>query len=102
MIGRSSRFVKMYGLRIDLQGVEATLHDHGVMAFCTDVDDRLAVAVTGHDEAEVQRIAAAAAGVPAGAVHAISVEELPMLSSGKPDYQAVRDLVSASTPASPP
>jgi hypothetical protein len=97
VIGRSSRFVKMYGLRIDLQGVETTLRDHGVMAFCTDVDDRLAVAVTGHDEAEVQRIAAAAAGVPAGAVHAISVEELPMLPSGKPDYQAVRDLVGAST-----
>ncbi len=101
VIGRSSRFVKMYGLRIDLQRVEATLHDHGVMAFCTDVDDRLAVAATGHDEAEVQRIAAAAAGVPAGAVHAVTVEELPMLPSGKPDYQAVRDLVSASKPASP-
>jgi hypothetical protein len=99
VIGRSSRFVKMYGLRIDLQGVEAALRDHGVMAFCTDVDDRLAVAVTGHDEAEVQRIAAAAAGVPAGAVHAISVEELPMLPSGKAHYQAVRDLISASTGA---
>jgi len=97
VIGRSSRFVKMYGLRIDLQRVEATLYEHGVMAFCTDVDDRLAVAVTGQDEAEVQRIAATAAGVPAGAVHAITVEELPMLSSGKPDYQAVRDLLSAST-----
>ena len=44
VIGRSSRFVKMYGLRIDLQRVEATLRDHGVTAFCTDVDDRLAVA----------------------------------------------------------
>jgi hypothetical protein len=101
VIGRSSRFVKMYGLRIDLQRVEATLYEHGVMAFCTDVDDRLAVAVTGQDEAEVQRIAATAAGVPAGAVHAITVEELPMLSSGKPDYQAVRDLVSASTTGEP-
>ncbi len=43
VIGRSSRFVKMYGLRIDLQRVEATLRDHGVTAFCTDDDDRLAV-----------------------------------------------------------
>ena len=30
VIGRSSRFVKMYGLRIDLQRVEATLREHGV------------------------------------------------------------------------
>ena len=51
VIGRSSRFVKMYGLRIDLQRVEATLRDHGVTAFCTDVDDRLAVAAAGHDAA---------------------------------------------------
>jgi ABC-type Fe3+/spermidine/putrescine transport system ATPase subunit/acyl-CoA synthetase (AMP-forming)/AMP-acid ligase II len=64
VIGRSSRFVKMYGLRIDLQRVEATLRDRGVTAFCTDVDDHLAVAATGHDEEEVQRITAAAAGVP--------------------------------------
>jgi acyl-coenzyme A synthetase/AMP-(fatty) acid ligase len=96
VIGRSSRFVKMYGLRIDLQHVEATLSDRGVTAFCTDVDDRLAVAVTDHDEAEVRRFAAAAAGVPASAVQAVTVTELPMLPSGKPDYQAVRDLAHAS------
>jgi acyl-CoA synthetase (AMP-forming)/AMP-acid ligase II len=96
VIGRRSRFVKMYGLRIDLQRVEATLRDHGLTAFCTDVDDRLAVAALGHDEGEVQRVTAAAAGVPASAVKAITVAELPMLPSGKPDYQAVRNL--ARTP----
>ena len=41
---------------------------------------------------DVQRVAADAAGVPAGAVRAVTVTELPMLSSGKPDYQAVRAL----------
>jgi acyl-CoA synthetase (AMP-forming)/AMP-acid ligase II len=96
VIGRSSRFVKMYGLRIDLQRVEATLRDHGVTAFCTDADDRLAVAATGRDEEVVQHIAAAAAGVPVGTVTAVTVAELPMLSSGKPDYPAVRDLACAS------
>jgi acyl-CoA synthetase (AMP-forming)/AMP-acid ligase II len=40
VIGRNSRFVKVYGLRIDLQHVEATMRDHGVTAFCTDADDR--------------------------------------------------------------
>ena len=96
LIGRNCRFVKMYGLRIDLHRVEADLRDHGVTAFCTDVDDRLAVAATGHDEADIQRIAATAAGIPAGTVQAVTVAELPMLPSGKPDYQAVRDLMSAS------
>ena len=96
VIGRSSRFVKMYGLRIDLQRVEAAMRDHGVTAFCTDVDDRLAVAAAGHDESEIQRVAAAAAGVPVGAVQAVKVTELPMLPSGKPDYQTVRELARES------
>ena len=96
VIGRSSRFVKMFGLRIDLQHVEAIMRDHGVTAFCTDVDDRLAVAAAGHDEGEVQCIAAAAAGVPPGAVQAVTVAELPLLPSGKPDYQTVRDIAVAS------
>jgi acyl-CoA synthetase (AMP-forming)/AMP-acid ligase II len=101
LIGRSSRFVKMYGLRIDLQRVEATMRDHGIAAICTDVEDRLAVAAAGHDKAEVQRVAAAAAGVPAGAVQAVTVAELPKLPSGKPDYEAVRVLAGASN-AGPP
>jgi hypothetical protein len=67
-----------------------------VTAFCTDVDDRLAVAAAGHDEAEIQRVATAAAGVPAGAVQAVTVTEVPILPSGKPDYQRVRDLARAS------
>ncbi|MFG1929577.1 AMP-binding protein [Mycobacterium sp. NPDC048908] len=101
VIGRSSRFVKMYGLRIDLHRVEAALSDHGVTAYCTDVDDILAVAVARGDRMQVQRIAADAAGVPAGAVRAVTVDELPMLPSGKPDYPAVRDLARASTTARP-
>jgi acyl-CoA synthetase (AMP-forming)/AMP-acid ligase II len=91
VIGRSSRFVKMFGLRIDLHRLEATLREHGILAFCADDHDRLVVAATGsHDVRDVQRVAANAAGVPAGAVRAVTVDELPMLLSGKPDYQTVR------------
>ena len=83
VIGRSSRFVKMYGLRIDLQQVEATMRDHGVTALCTDVDDRLAVAAVGHDPGDVARAAAAAAGLPAGRrAGRHGFDELPMLPVG--------------------
>ncbi|MGZ5392504.1 MAG: AMP-binding protein [Mycobacterium sp.] len=93
VVGRNSRFVKMYGLRIDLQQVEAALRGRGMPAFCTSDDDTLVVAVAGrHDDREVQRAAAEAAGVPAGAVRALGVEELPLLPSGKPDYETVRRL----------
>jgi acyl-CoA synthetase (AMP-forming)/AMP-acid ligase II len=92
VIGRSSRFVKLYGLRIDLQRVEAALSTEGVTAFCIDDHERLVVAAVDRDEAGVQRITVAASGLPAAAVRVITMAELPLLPSGKPDYQAVREL----------
>lgn len=89
VVGRRSRFVKMYGLRIDLAQVENTLREAGVRALCTDHGERLAVVAAGdHDRDDIQRLAAHASGVPAGAVAAVCLPELPMLPSGKPDYPA--------------
>ena len=94
VVGRSSRFVKLYGLRIDLHRVEAELRTQGVMAFCVNDDDRLLVAAAGrHDERDVQRAAAEiAAAFPSAPCAHVTVDELPLLSSGKPDYQTVRRL----------
>jgi acyl carrier protein len=84
-----------------LHRIEAALSDRGVTAFCTDVDDSLVVAAAGHDVGAVQRIAAGAAGIPAAAVQVVTVAELPLLPSGKPDYQAVRHLARASNTQQP-
>lgn len=95
IIGRAGRFVKLYGLRIDLQQLEATLSRHGVDALCTDDDGGIVVAaVTSHGAPEVAQLAADAAGVPAVAVRATVVDSLPRLPSGKPDYLAVRALAA--------
>ncbi len=97
VVGRNSRFVKMYGLRIDLQQVEAALRQQGMSAFCTNDDDLIVAAAAGtHAAREIQRAAAEAAGVPAGAVRAVDVDELPLLPSGKPDYETVRRLARAT------
>jgi len=97
VVGRNSRFVKMYGLRIDLQQIEAALRGRGMRAFCASDDDALVVAVAGgQDDRDVQRAAAEAAGVPAGAVRVVTVDELPLLPSGKPDYETVRQLARAT------
>ncbi|MGE2733939.1 AMP-binding protein [Mycolicibacterium vaccae] len=93
IVGRKSRFVKMYGLRIDLQQVESTLRDDTIAAMCVDHGDGLAVVAAGvHDAAAVRRAASAAAGIPPDGVRVVTVDELPMLSSGKPDYPAARAL----------
>lgn len=97
VIGRRSRFVKMFGLRLDLHHLESSLRSDGFHALCTDNDDRLAVVATGaHDPVDVRRAAAAAAGVPHAAIDAVVVEDLPTLPSGKPDYPAARALATGS------
>ncbi|MHC9297283.1 AMP-binding protein [Mycobacterium sp. LTG2003] len=95
IVGRRSRFVKLYGLRIDLQRVEAALAEHGVTALCAGDDDGIAVAATGnHNARDVQKLAATAATIPVTAVRAAVIDDLPTLASGKPDYPAVRRLAS--------
>lgn len=93
VIGRRSRFAKLFGLRIDLQQLEDTLAEHGVAACCVEDDDRLVVAATTQGElGATQALAASATGLPAAAVAAVAVTDLPRLPSGKPDYGAVRRL----------
>lgn len=102
VIGRLSRFVKLYGLRIDLQRLESAVHEPGVAAMCTEADGRLVVAAAGPiDAADLQRRTATAAGLPMAAVRAVPVRELPVLPSGKPDYPALQELArDSAAPAS--
>jgi hypothetical protein len=90
VIGRRSRFVKLFGLRIDLQQVEDVLGRAGVDAICTGDDERLIVAV-GVDEApdHVQRLVTRRLGLPAGRVQVVGFAELPRLANGKPDLVAI-------------
>ncbi|MGK2866955.1 MAG: AMP-binding protein, partial [Mycobacterium sp.] len=91
VVGRANRFAKLFGLRIDLQRVESALRERGIAALCTDDDDTLVTATT-HDAQTVRGAVTEITGLPAGSVRAVTVDELPMLSSGKPDYPAVRAL----------
>lgn len=104
IIGRSARFAKLFGLRVDLQRVESVLREAAVPALCTDDGEQLIVAAAGGLEAQRVRTAAArAAGIPADAVTVVAVDELPMLPSGKPDYPAIREAATAGRqePAAP-
>ncbi|WP_437112354.1 AMP-binding protein [Streptomyces syringium] len=109
VVGRSSRFAKILGLRVDPQRVEAMLERHGVTAYCTGDDEELVVAVAEDvDTGQVRRLAAGACGLPVRAVRVCVLTELPRLASGKPDYRTVRERtrrpegIPAATTASPP
>lgn len=98
IVGRRSRFLKLFGLRVDLQQVEDLLERHGWRGCCVGGDNELVVAieqpVTGTVAPEqVRRVVAAGCGLPEWVVRACVLPALPRLPSGKPDYPAVRALV---------
>lgn len=96
VLGRRDRFVKLYGLRIDLQRVEARLRAADVEAICTDGDGLLLVAAAARPAGcDVTAVAAAASGLPRAAIRVLDVDEIPRLPSGKPDHRSVRELVVA-------
>jgi acyl-CoA synthetase (AMP-forming)/AMP-acid ligase II len=90
IVGRRSRFLKLFGLRVDLNRVEQMLTDHGVASMCTGDDDALLVAVEQcHGPGRVRRLVTRHLGLPPSHVRVCELAELPRLANGKPDYVTV-------------
>ncbi len=106
LVGRRSRFTKLYGLRIDLDQVERLLAEHGVTSMCTGDDNQLVVAVhASADPTTIGSLVSAHLGLPCSPVRVVGFAELPRLSNGKPDYVAIhRDAinVAATSDVRPP
>jgi acyl-CoA synthetase (AMP-forming)/AMP-acid ligase II len=100
VVGRRARFVKPYGLRIDLDALERMLAAEGVPALCAGDDRRVVVATAAGREDEVADLLAGRLGLPAGALSVVTAEDPPRLPSGKPDYAAL--LARATTPVAAP
>jgi len=104
IVGRLSRFVKPFGLRVDLDETERLLQRAGIEALCAGDDRELALAVLGPDgtgpeaAAEVVR---AAIGLPKGSVLAARVDDVPRTSTGKPDQAALLAQVRAAAAPGP-
>jgi acyl-coenzyme A synthetase/AMP-(fatty) acid ligase/peptidoglycan/LPS O-acetylase OafA/YrhL len=102
IIGRRSRFAKVFGIRIDLQHVESGLEADGVRACCVPGNDELVVAIEQAGRAEdVRRLVAAGCGLPARSVRVLVVPELPRLASGKVDLRAVSALADEPVAEAP-
>lgn len=103
--GRRSRFVKVFGVRVDLDRAEAILEAEGFAARCTGTDDDGVVVVAEQDPAQARLILAEHSGLPMSRVHGLQVEGMPVRPNGKPDYarmlEAHRER-AASNPVDPP
>jgi acyl-CoA synthetase (AMP-forming)/AMP-acid ligase II len=94
VVGRKRRFVKPFGLRVDLDQVERVLADDGIDAAATGTDDVLVVAVRGGAR-RAGALVRTRFGLPATMVR---VAEFPRLPNGKVDYRALADLGRADAP----
>ena len=97
IIGRLKRFVKLFGLRLSLDQIEALLREKGISAYAVALDDRLVLLHSSPSQSTAARHAVATEyDLPETAVHAGHLAELPLLSSGKPDHTALRALAKAA------
>ena len=109
IVGRRSRFAKLFGQRIDLDRVQTLLGLGGHEAGCAEAADaeQLVVAVPGEPDAlvlaEVAATVAGDTGLPPHAIRVVPVPDLPRLANGKLDQQAVARLQPApeAEPGSP-
>ena len=101
IVGRRSRFVKLFGLRLDQGHLEAHLKARGTSAVVEPVGEgRLGVLVEGPADAPaVLDGVVDATGLPRHAVVVRVVASLPRTTSGKPDAAAVRVLLAEPVPA---
>jgi len=94
IVGRKSRFLKMFGLRVSLDAVEDFLSKGGVKAACGGVDGSLRILAVGKRETgDIERTVAAWLGLPPFAVQAFRSDEMPVQANGKVDYQRVNRIL---------
>ncbi|MDJ0392408.1 AMP-binding protein [Rhodococcus sp. G-MC3] len=98
VVGRRSRFAKVFGLRIDLQRVESALAQRGLTVCCTGGADELVVVAEDVDVDGVRRSTAQFSGLPTAAVRVCLVDQIPRTSTGKPDARAVAEIAGRPDP----
>ncbi len=91
IVGRSSRFSKIAGLRIGLDDIERILRDEGIRAYAAGTDEFIAVAlIDGSDPVNVRGLLAKRCKLPPSSFAVFSLDGAPTLPSGKIDYVTIR------------
>lgn len=90
--GRSSRFLKIFGIRVSLDAVEAWYAERGVVAAAYGQDDHLKVMIEAmqsrHQDEEAKELASTMQIHPSALVVS-AMPVLPRLNTGKVDYSCL-------------
>jgi hypothetical protein len=96
VVGRVSRFIKPFGVRVDLGMVERTLAARGVEAVVDGDDTGVAVLVTNGDGAAARTAVVELTGLPVTAIAVVADVLVPRTPSGKVDGAEVRRMARAN------
>lgn len=103
IVGRASRFVKLYGLRVDLDRIERLLGEAGFEAYAIEREEGILIGAPREDAPEhAPALLSRATGLPARSFAVVVIESLAVTSSGKPDRSALRVLAESAAPADDP
>jgi acyl-coenzyme A synthetase/AMP-(fatty) acid ligase len=90
--GRLKRIAKVFGTRVSLDDVEAALRRFGTLAAIDDAQGIAVVVEAATHKGATARDMERALGLPTRSLRLVVVDHLPVLTSGKLDYAALRRL----------
>jgi len=105
IVGRSSRFIKPFGVRVNLDELQVQIRQRAAGAVCTGSDAQLVVTIpedTKADNPALIQWLAETYNLPAFMITVISVKAMPLLANGKIDYQTILRLAPLDEPAPQP
>ena len=91
IVGRLKRFIKLYGLRINLDDLEGQLSRAGYQVYCVGTDEVLGIFHEGEiDGNALLDKVVNTWGIRRPDIHVGRVREIPLLPSGKVDYARLK------------
>ena len=92
--GRMKRFVKVWGNRCNLDAIEQLVKAFTTSCACVGVDDKITIFVTEDGlEEKIKSHLSDKTGLNPRAFEVKSVDVIPTLPSGKPDYQVMQKML---------
>jgi len=92
IVGRTSRFLKIYGRRVSLDTTETLIGSKfGIDCVCAGTDTRMEIFVTmGGAECDIIQLLVDKTTLPKAVFSVFVVDEIPRMSNGKADYARLR------------
>ncbi|HHT9130526.1 MAG TPA: AMP-binding protein [Candidatus Brocadiaceae bacterium] len=94
IVGRKTRFIKIFGLRINLEDVEDQLGKRGIRAVCTGNDEKLVIATLEVNMVDsIKEMIGDWSKLPRHVIYVLEIEAYPLLASGKIDYVSIMKIL---------